>query len=415
MKSGVKLCNAIFTICMLLIASSLSARDKTVYIKPFSIKQGIPVGSPLGSDVKDYISEVFVQKGDYALATDDEVREILKREEKRLLYERCTDEACMRKLMKSIKADLIIYGRVKKDAGKYYITAKMLERKESGVVRIRNSNYIRFRKGRYLEKASKALARYLINGDNDEIEDFYEKMKDKEEALLDRKSSHKRNLGSVDEAAQSRRLSLKRSPLVRIGYGSFGMVQAHDKVIRNYYDQGAAASLDVFVFREKDWVGDGVDLYLRGMYRRNKMSASGLETLQADLKAEPARVNSAGDSYLRNYAAEPDSPAEITEYGLDIALRFVGTAYFLREAWSFYAGVAARYLWFTEEYQSAQVTHEKKLSGWGIVGTAGLEVTIVSFLGVFGECNYGYVPLGNDEKNADGMTVLFGVTYRHFH
>ena len=48
----------------------------------------------------------------------------------------------------------------------------------------------------------------------------------------------------------------------------------------------------------------------------------------------------------------------------------------------------------------------------GIIGGAGIEVTIFSWMSIFAEYNIGYTPVGKSSRNIEGHQVYVGITWR---
>lgn len=157
---------------LIIINSPVSSAElKSIYIKEFSIDQGLKYDDPAGKRIKDYISEVIVDEGGYTIISDDEVKQILKQEEIKMAIDSCDDDACIKKLMKSLRTDYIIYGNIGHDKKNYHVTAKILDR-AGETVKLARIKSLTFKDYDKIKMASVDLARYLINGKAIEMERY---------------------------------------------------------------------------------------------------------------------------------------------------------------------------------------------------------------------------------------------------
>jgi len=140
-----------------------AAELKSIYIREFTIEKGLKKDDVTGQRVKDYISEIVVDEGGYSLISDDEVKQILKQEEIKMAIDSCSEDACIKKLMKSLRTDYIIYGNIGYDSGGYRITAKLLDR-AGDTIKLARVKTLSFRDQNKIKMASVDLAQYLING-----------------------------------------------------------------------------------------------------------------------------------------------------------------------------------------------------------------------------------------------------------
>jgi hypothetical protein len=130
---------------------------------------------------------------------------------------------------------------------------------------------------------------------------------------------------------------------------------------------------------------EGLPFYIRGIFKTFKM----------------------GDNYntLNTDPTKPDvaSKGSILMLGLDAGVQLkVVQGYFLYELWTLYIPIGFRMLYYSE-------TAENKLNNsflsFGVVGGAGLQVTLTTNLGIFGEVNYGYTPVGGGLANSSSSTT----------
>jgi hypothetical protein len=147
----------------MIFTASGYAVEKSIYIRPFVVTKGLPKGDTLGERVKDYISEVIVAKGGYSITSDEEVKQVIQQEEIRMSIDKCDDDACIKKLMESLRTDYIIYGTVSFEDERYHVTAKMLDR-STGTVKLSRVKSLQFKDKNKMKMAATDLANYLTDG-----------------------------------------------------------------------------------------------------------------------------------------------------------------------------------------------------------------------------------------------------------
>ncbi len=351
---------------------ALAAARKTIYIKPFAIVQGLPAKDTAGDLVKDYISEEIIATGSYSITSDDEVKQVIEQEALKMSLDACYDDACIKKLMESIKTDYIIYGNISLVDGKYFITAKILDR-TSGRVVLARVKTIKFKKRDYMERGSKALGEFLITGSQDSLRDFQD--------YLDERDTEK------DEP--SRLVGWKsnvvgRAPLLRIGSG---YSRPGDNDISDIYkDQYLNLLFDLFLWRERDARGNGFDFFVRGIAR-------------------------AYESDMPNPTDYFMSPSEMGYVGLGGGARYIRGLYRFGILWQAYVSAAYQYIWVRNDE-----TYSISDSPFGIWGGLGIEIGFSPYFGVFGEADYGYNPVRINEldgpRNLVGKSFLFGASFR---
>lgn len=155
----------LLTILLLFIISLQlnAAGKKSIYIRTFKTGQGLKAEDPVGERIKDYISEVISESGDYTIISDDEVKQIIEQEELQMAVDACSDEECIKTLMKSLRTDYIIYGTVSILGGKYHLTAKIIDR-AGDTIKLARVKTLIFRDENKMRMASVDLARYLTDG-----------------------------------------------------------------------------------------------------------------------------------------------------------------------------------------------------------------------------------------------------------
>lgn len=394
---------------VLFLNSPLFAASKKVYIKSFAVGEGID-SIEISSDIRDYMAEVFA--GSLSLITDDEISEYLSQTEFSQSVS-SSDEDVASKLLRSIDVDYLVYGKIYRGIGTYVIDATMLELSPDNGVTKKNFGDISFTNIVYADRASRALARYIMNDRkkynrflfpaSDPRDDFADEVRSVEADMNDIEADYQSGSESIKSASRRRNESLIRSPVIRIGCGAMLMQNSY---LDSLYGRGYGGSIDLFYYRYKDPVGDGIDLYARGLYYKSSMSKD---------KSIDAKVDANAEDNIGFFESPPVEGSKLVQYGCDLGLRFVGSSYFLWETWSVYFGGAGRYLISKESYTLNSKKFEKKISAWGAVGIAGLEVSIIPYLGLFGEIDYAYIPAGENNKNVGGPQVFAGITFRTDH
>jgi hypothetical protein len=377
---------------------ALAAARKTIYIKPFALVQGLPAADPAGALVKDYISEEIIATGSYSITSDDEVNQVIEQEALKMSLDACYDDACIRKLMESIKTDYIIYGNISLIDEKYFVTAKILDR-TSGRVVLARVKTIKFKKRDYMERGSKALGEFLITGSESSLKDFQD--------YLDERDTEK------DEP--SRLVGWKsnvvgRAPLMRIGYG---FSSPGDELINDIYnDRKFSLLLDMFLWRERDSRGDGFDFYLRVIARAYNWSLDKFDKMKELTPDIPPT------------ATPPASPNdEIGFFGFGGGARYIRGFYRYGVLWQAYVSLAYQYLLVlsgtTIMYTGSLGWEERAKndisnSPFGLVGGLGIEIGFTPYFGLFGEVDYGYNPveMWGKKRNLEGLSLLFGASFR---
>jgi hypothetical protein len=409
-----RLCiSAVFVLLTVSIFPVMGDTPKKLYIKNFITDSTSSDHKQMSIDIKDYMAEVMT--GKLSLVTDDEIREYLKNYEISSSIESSQEDVAS-KLLKSIDADYLVYGKLIVENGSYIIDATMLEMKKDQGVTKKNFGDIKFDNPIYIDRASRSLAQYLLAdrqsldrgwlfGTRDPRKEFAKEVAKVDEDMKEIEADYQKGSASIKSSSERRNKSLSYSPLIRAGYGGMGSIRFADKTMGSQYQPGQGAMLDLFIYRYKDPVGDGIDMYLRGIGRQYEMksSAAALTSPQADAKY-----------YLDRYEGHLDKGAKIKQYSGDLGLRFVGSAYFLT-AWSVYINGALRFNWIKEEYQINKVAYKKRFNAWGGVGGTGFEVALVPYIGLFAEADYAYCPVGRNSRNIEGFQAFAGITFRTNH
>lgn len=404
---------AVSLLIVCVFAAQAGAATKKVYVRAFASGDGV-YGTGMADEIKDCMCEVLVKK--LSLITDDEVREYLSNAE--LVQSVSADaENASAKLLKSIDVNYLIFGKLYKDGAEYVIDATMLELLPDGTVTKKNFGDIRFSKPIYLDRASRALARFLLGdrkkimarslfGPSDPRDDFKKEVNEAEEEMTELENDFRSDVASIKRASQRRDDILSNSPILRVGCGGFGTVGIGSEYLSDVYGSGRGFIADYFFYRYKDPVGDGIDMYVRAIGKQFRMKSSA---------SESGKIRTADAKYYVGRFDSTPSDATMLQYGGDVGLRFVGSVYFLAEAWSFYTNGAIRYLFTDERYRIDGKSRRKLLSGWGFVGGVGVEVSLFTHLGLFAEADYSSSPIGRSGVNAGGIEAFAGATLRTNH
>lgn len=217
--------------------------------------------------------------------------------------------------------------------------------------------------------------------------------KKKQEKLDEERRKQQEKIEDEQKSAQSRQKAAQRESNIRATNTRFklaaGLSRMDNSDLNKYYGNGISVMLDGIVQNTPY-----VDIYVRGIFKNFKM----------------------GDNYnsLNTDPTKPDvvSKGSILMLGLDGGVQFkVIQGYFLYELWTLYIPVGLRMLYYSE-------TAENKLNNsflsFGIVGGAGLQVTLTTNLGIFGEVNYGYTPVGGGLANSSSTDSTTTTTTKKY-
>jgi len=381
------------------------ARTKNIFIKPFTVYTG---GASF--DFTDYMSEVIVEYKEFNLISDEEIGNQQEAVERKMAAEKNNDEDAVREIMKMVDSDFIIYGSVSKgEEGGFTISAVLLDR-SGGSVR----KTLTIKRDRYFDSAARSIAHYLLTRDESFIKKFQKEMKNKEEDIARDENERMVLLTGVESSFIVQNATIQNSPFIRLGYGGLsGSSSFSNKKLNDYYPEGRSFTGDIFLYRSRDYVGDGVDIYSRLSYRKYKADSGAYSKISGDMAASGA---GSYNDIAGKYNPVPMSDLMMVQRGADLGFRFAGTTYFFNEAWSFYMMFGGRYMQITESYKGSDgLEYKKKLSGFGGTGGVGMEVTLNRYLGLFAEVNAGYVPVGENKLNYDGVQLILGVTFRSNH
>ncbi|MBP7584392.1 MAG: hypothetical protein KBA61_10185, partial [Spirochaetes bacterium] len=349
----------------------------------------------------------------YSLVSDEEVKNLGESVEKKMLLGGCESDECIRELMRAIDTDGIIHGSLQYyNENKMILKAVLVDREGRSV---RKS--ITLKRERYIEGASRALANYLLTRQESHIDQFNEWMEDKEEDLQRSQRRWRESLVSIDTSYYSQQACIRNSPFIRLGYGGFMAGETKtsrifDPNYNEYYKNVEMYAADIFIYRYRDIVGDGVDIYSRLFYKKLTAADDVYERIKEDMTGVPVENF---DKQAGLYSPLPESGLSMTHKGGDLGVRFVGTAYFLWEAWSAYLMLGGRFVNVEEKYKAGELEYARVFNAFGYTGALGLEVTLNRYFGIFGEISAGYTAIGDSNVNIDGVQFLAGITLRSDH
>ncbi|MCL1834447.1 MAG: hypothetical protein FWG49_08105 [Leptospirales bacterium] len=381
---------------------------KTMYLASFEVHNYDRSGESIAAEIRDYMSESLVSS--YSLISDDEVKVVLGNAGLNQLMGG-SSAGSLKQLGAKINADCLVYGKVminnvneEKNIYKVTISATRLDI-DSGLSKTERISFVGLE---YTDWASRALGEALTDkrSGKNAIEKFEKDVAKFEKDMQEVGENLGKKFEDKDDSVKRRDESLIRSPRIRIGGSYGGMFRTTDAYINKLYDQNFLVMLDFFFYRYKDPVGDGVDLYLRGTYRRFTISESAIPDAKISATEYKNRIG--------YFSSTPDKNSLLSIYSGDIGVRWVGSKYLLGSTISLYLNVASRYNYAIKD---PKVSGEEKVpfTQWGIVGGTGVEISLIRYLGLFAEFNMGYVPMGEDKINFEGPQVIAGITFRTNH
>ncbi len=188
--------------------------------------------------------------------------------------------------------------------------------------------------------------------------------------------------------------TVRKASLIRLGGGAFGTVHLADSKADKYYDDNWAAFADYFFSRNRSRYGNGHDYYARFTYKHFEMSDSKVEQK---------------DDYIVY-------KGKINAMALDAGLRYIYGWYFWGRLWQGYVLAAPRVQHTnitSYDLDTKEKVDSKKYTSLGIVGGAGIEVTLGPNWALFAEYNYGYMPVSKSKTNTEGHQGYFGISYRN--
>jgi hypothetical protein len=189
--------------------------------------------------------------------------------------------------------------------------------------------------------------------------------------------------------------SMKRAnaSFIRLGFAAPTMLYMMDKDLKNYYTRSWGLMADYFFYRKRNRDGNGFDIGARFTYRNFKI----------------------GEDAQKKYSDLLYRGNSVHMMSWDITFRGIIGLYFLYQFWQVYLLAAPRLLHYHADHTESKIGNPDKridLFTVGIIGGAGIEVTLCSVVSVFAEYNIGYVPVGKSYNNVEGHQVYVGFTWR---
>ncbi len=395
------------TIVIMANIPALTAAEKSIiYVKNFTIDtaSGLKENDPVKNEVKNIIQDEFEKDGRFSVTADQDISAMLQQEAKSQSFGKCSSESCIQELMEKIKAQVIVFGRIRKgDDGYTYITARYMD-STSGIPKVTKIRTIKYKHSDDVEKGSKALARYLITGKDDKViafmDEVYNREEDEsksknieEEKQLAKKKEAEYN-AKVEKAAKERKNALmSRSPRLRAGYGFF--MSTGNKDVDDVFKEQSGYFLDIMFARGPINERFNRDCYFRFIYKKYGMNDD-------SIKSKPVLGKDAIN----------DSTGKF--YGMDFGFRLKINRYFMLTAFDPYALAGIRTGWYTEKAKDKYDNSDLKvtLGGYGGYVGGGMEFAFFENLGFFGEYNRGIFKIGKDKTNIEGNQFYGGVTLR---
>lgn len=177
---------------------------------------------------------------------------------------------------------------------------------------------------------------------------------------------------------------------IRIAYGQVAM---QDKEMNKDYGTGFGIMGDIYFYRNRfrkfsSW--NSIAFYSRLAFRRFAVS----------------------DSEAANRGLYKDSTIDIVSF--DIGMRYAIGGFFLGQLFQIYILAAPRGVSASEyAVNDDNLDVGKTYYSAGVVGGAGVEFTLFTYIGIFAEYNFGYVPIGSNKSNIEGHQFYGGMAYRN--
>lgn len=213
--------------------------------------------------------------------------------------------------------------------------------------------------------------------------------KKKQEKLEEERRKQQEKIEDEQRAALSRQNAAQRESNIRatntrVKLG-VGLSQMANSDLNKYYGNGISVMVDGIVQSTPY-----VDVYVRGIFKTYSMK----------------------DNYasLNTDTSKPDvvSKGSILQLGLDVGVQLkVIQGYFLYELWTVYIPLGMRMLYYSE---TAENKLKNNFLSFGLVGGVGLQITLTTNLGIFGEVNYGYTPVGGGLANSSSSSTTTTTT-----
>lgn len=198
-----------------------------------------------------------------------------------------------------------------------------------------------------------------------------------------------------------------RAPRIRFGLTTSGPFETTDDYAETELGSFDGVLADLFLYRRRDVKGNGTDFFIRGV--ANVFEVKNYRDLGIGYDVIPV-----GYEYNKS---------EIWQLGFGGGIRYNRGLYVAGILWQCYimgyyqyskGETSAEYNYVGNFGQNSNKILEYDYTSHGIIGGAGLEVGLFTYLGVFCEYTYGYskisYPAG--DENLEGGAIRFGTSLR---
>jgi len=201
-------------------------------------------------------------------------------------------------------------------------------------------------------------------------------------------SISKKKVPVVQESNREENI-VTRASRIRVAYGkSDEYPEFTDKRINLY--------LDIMPYRMRDKNGNGLDFFLRGS----------LVECQGDYDRATATKIAAEYGYTVP-GTEPDVQIGYYQNGLGAGIRYIHGFYLAGILWQGYLSGSVSHLW-DNFCPSSKYTYKTEVNSYA--GSAGIEIGLFSYFGLFAEATYAYTPAAKNYQKLS--TIYFGATLR---
>jgi TolB-like protein len=142
------------------IVDVVSLEGKRIVIREPKIEHGLSPFEAMSKRIKDYLSEILLERG-YLITPEDEIK---RAEEKLKFTSDCFfmkfDNRCLKKILTITNSDYIVYGTISLEDEKYQLTLKMMDR----AGKIQRYKTFQFRDKSRVRQHSQSIADYIVHG-----------------------------------------------------------------------------------------------------------------------------------------------------------------------------------------------------------------------------------------------------------
>ncbi len=143
-----------------IVDEDASLKGKKIVIRELKIEHGLSPFEVMGERIKDYLSEILLERG-YLITSEDEIK---RAEEKLKFNSDCFfmkfDNRCLKKILTITNSDYIVYGSISLEDDKYRITLKMMDR----AGKIQRYKTFQFKNKSSVRQRSRNIADYIMHG-----------------------------------------------------------------------------------------------------------------------------------------------------------------------------------------------------------------------------------------------------------